>query len=569
MTATKPNNPILFYPGLTRTTKPEVLRQKLQAMAKAFGHQNFKNRAAIEIVGRTQPEKAVPEVYAPYRPLVRDGIQFFLSRISIQRLQDLIISQLRMDVMSTTQERLLELAKQFPTLHKLGQIIARNKNIDPAVKKWLVHLEHGNYGTSPHTLLKHIHRHLRNEAQADSVRVDEAILAEASVGAVFRFQWHDPNSKDVTQHVFKVLKPKVKEHLKQELTILEKVAVFFEKNRHRYALKDFKFTNVFQDIRQTLTEEINLAAEQVHLGNASRFYDDMESIRIPRLVPFCNETMTAMEFIDGPNIANAELSADERVRCARLLFKAIICKPLFSTRDQAIFHGDPHAGNILAVSDGQDPGIKVALLDWSLSDHLAKGERVRIIRLMQSVLEGGAYQISHAICDLSNPDQEPASECMSQLQLRRIVAELIHSKDYTGFTLIKKAFWLLDQISCHGVVFQSNLLFFRKTIFTLEGVLNDLDPLFDMDAYMAKYLGALVIKELPKRLGSTLLLQADNPENYQSLLSNKDLQVLLFNQYIEYLRQNTDPFVRLFEKQTEIMGQLFGWPLYGLFAFKR
>ena len=188
MTTTELNNPILFYPGLTRTTKPEELRQKLQAMAKTLGHQNFKNKAALEIVRRTQPEKAVPKVYAPYRPLVRDGIQFFLSRIPIQRLQDLIISQLHMDTMSTTEARLLQLAKQFPTLHKLGQIIARNKNIDPAVKKWLVHLEQGNYGTSPQALLKQVHRHLRNEALDTSVQVDETILSEASVGAVIRFK---------------------------------------------------------------------------------------------------------------------------------------------------------------------------------------------------------------------------------------------------------------------------------------------------------------------------------------------------------------------------------------------
>ena len=333
-------------------------------------------------------------------------------------------------------------------------------------------------------------------------------------------------------------------------------------------MKDLKFINLFKDIRQTLTEEVNLVTEQVHLGIASRFYDDMESVRIPRLVPFSNETMTAMEFIDGPNIANAQLTADERRRCARLLFKAIICKPLFSRRDQAIFHGDPHAGNILAVSDGDDRGIKVALIDWSLSDRLAKGERVKIIRLIQGVIEGDPYQISNAISDLSKPDQGPTPECMPQHQLRRIVAELIRSKDYTGFTLIKKAFWLLDQISYHGIAFQSNLLFFRKTVFTLEGVLNDLDPLFDMDGYMAKYLGALVIKELPKRLGSTLLFQADHPENYQSLLSNKDLQVLLFNEYIKYLKQNTDPFVQLFENQSEIMGQWFRWPFYGFSASK-
>lgn len=567
MTLTK-SDTFLFLPGLAGTTQPKVLRQKLQAMAKALGHQKFKEKAALEIVRRTRPQMAVPDVYAPYRPLVRDGIQFFLSRIAIRRLVDLIIRQLKMDMASSAQERLLEMAKQFPTLHKLGQIIARNKNIDPAVKKWLIHLEHGHYGTCPQELRKQIQKHLRTNARHADVEVDENILSEASVGAVIGFKWRHSKSKGAEHHVFKVLKPRVKQHLKQELTILEKVAAFFEKNRHRYTLKNFKFKNVFKDIRKNLADEINFLAEQAHLGKASRFYEDMASVRIPRLVPLSNDAMTAMEFIEGSNIANAGLTADERRKCARLLFKAIICKPLFSQCDQAIFHGDPHAGNILAVSDGESRDIKVALLDWSLSDRLAREERVKVIRLIQSILENDPYQISHAVCGLANADHGPEAERMAQSDIQQIVAELMLFKEYAGFPLIKKAFWLLDQISCQGVVFQSNLLFFRKTIFTLEGVLNDLDPLFDMDRYMTQYLGALVIKELPKRMGSTLLLQADNPQNYQSLLSNKDLQVLLFNQYIQYVRQNADPFMQLFEKQAEIMGQWFRWPFLGLFAFR-
>ncbi len=51
-----------------------------------------------------------------------------------------MISQLQLKSDVDTKNRLVELAKRIPTLHKLGQIIARNPNIDPAVKKWLIQL---------------------------------------------------------------------------------------------------------------------------------------------------------------------------------------------------------------------------------------------------------------------------------------------------------------------------------------------------------------------------------------------------------------------------------------------
>lgn len=76
---------------------------------------------AREIVARTRPEQAIPDTYAPYRRLVRDGIEFFLSRISRQRLLDLVISQLTLDADACCQARLLALAQRFPTLHKLGR----------------------------------------------------------------------------------------------------------------------------------------------------------------------------------------------------------------------------------------------------------------------------------------------------------------------------------------------------------------------------------------------------------------------------------------------------------------
>ena len=131
----------------------DELHQKLNAMAAAMGDAAFGKHVAREIVQRTQPQKAVPEIYNHYRRLVCDGIEFFLSRVSRHRLVELVVNQLKMDPAASSEERLLELAKRFPTLHKLGQIIARNRHIDPAVKQWLVHLENGRYGTPRKGLL--------------------------------------------------------------------------------------------------------------------------------------------------------------------------------------------------------------------------------------------------------------------------------------------------------------------------------------------------------------------------------------------------------------------------------
>lgn len=207
--------------------------EKLKAMAAAMRDEAFIKHVAQEIVERTQPQRAIPEAYGHYRSVVRDGIEFFLSQVDRHRLMELVVSQLKLDPETGTQERLLELAKRFPTLHKLGQIIARNPNIDPVVKKWLIHLENGCYGTPLDGIMERIGDQLEQTDNRDRVQVQPAILSEASVGAVIAFNWNQSSSQDRTEGVFKILKPGIRRHLDEELLILEKTAAFFEENRHK------------------------------------------------------------------------------------------------------------------------------------------------------------------------------------------------------------------------------------------------------------------------------------------------------------------------------------------------
>jgi ubiquinone biosynthesis protein len=78
-------------------------------------------------------------------------------------------------------------------------------------------------------------------------------------------------------------------------------------------------------------------------------------------------------------------------------------------------------------------------------------------------------------------------------------------------------------------------MLFRKSIFTLEGVLHDLWPAFDMNAAIAQHMMALVQQEFPLRLGNLLFPLADRPENYMSLISNQDLHSLIAHQTISTL----------------------------------
>ncbi len=532
------------------------LLDKLETLAAAMGAEAFSKRVAREIVARTQPEQAVPEIHGHYRAVVRDGIEFFLSQVNRRRLMELVVGQLKLDPQTGIQERLLELAKCFPTLHKLGQVIARNPLLDPEVKKWLVHLENGSYGTPLDAVMERIDGQLEQTGNRDRVQVRWAILSEASVGAVIPFRWHPVLSEDRIEGVFKILKPGIRRHLDEELVILEKTAAFFDANRARYPFKDFKFPDVFQEVREMLAKEIDLAAEQRYLVEAARFYRDMEGIRVPQLLPFSTDTMTAMAHLNGPKITDAALSHEQRRHCAGVLFDALICRPLFSRSEPSLFHGDPHAGNILAVNDPASGQLKIGLLDWSLAGRLTKRDRVKTAQLLQAVFKNDLSGIRRAVKALA--DDASMGNAARRRKFRTLVLGLLRSSGFAQLSLIKRTFKLLEHLTFEGFVFPADLMLFRKASFTLEGVLYDLWPSFDMDAAVMQYLAELMTREIPTRFGNLFFPLADRPENYPSLISNSELHSLMVYQCVAAMRSGTQSFAGCLAAWS----RMFGMPLW-------
>lgn len=533
----------------------EAIEARLNAMAAELGEGPFCRRVAREIVNRTRPQQAVPEAYAQYKPVVCDGIEFFLSRVSRPRLVELVASQLKLPPDTAPQERLLELAKRFPTLHKLGQTIARNPDLDPQVKKWLIHLENGRYGTPLERLLERIGDVEKTTGETGRIRVEPVILAEASVGAVLPFQWHAPQTETPVRGVFKVLRPGIRGRVREELAILEETARFFEAHRERYPLKNFQFLDLFQEVRQRLVWEIDLEAEQGHLDEATKFYGALPGIEIPERLPFSTGTVTAMTYLEGPKITDAELKPTDQRWCAARLFETLICKPLFSRRQASLFHGDPHAGNILAVKSAASDRLRIGLVDWSLAGHLGKRDRIRAAQLIQAVFKNDLSGIRRSVTALH---QGPQLDTHRQRQFRRRVLRLMRSSDFAGRPLIGRTFKLLEHLALEGFVFPADLMLFGKAVFTLEGVLHDLWPAFDMDAAITRHLAALMTREIPDRVRGLLAPFTDRPENYPSLISNVELHGLMVHQYFSALRSSSSIFSRYWTAWGQLCGMNLG-----------
>ncbi len=75
--------------------------------------------------------------------------------------------------------------------------------------------------------------------------------------------------------------------------------------------------------------------------------------------------------------------------------------------------------------------------------------------------------------------------------------------------------------------YPADLLLLRKAIFTLEGLLYELDPAFDIDRCLFAFLGQLLSEELPLRWFYLWFPLFDSAQHYKSLLSNMELLELM------------------------------------------
>ncbi len=509
----------------------KIIKQALSTPQNSHIFGEFREKAVTVLLDSTGIRDLTPDVYKDYRPVVLDGIRFVLLSLSNRRFRELVEDQLRLPHNASPGERLMQLALNIPMLHKLGQIIARNKNIDIEFRKWLIHLENGIKGTDIESLKLIIDKELSDVIFRSGISIGNTLISEASVAAVLPFTFNDTVAGETGNGVLKIIKPYIPVFINEELNILDELALFFDKNRERYFLKDFRFLETIGDIKYALEREINLKVEQANLKNACSFYKADSHVKIPASYDFSTTNITAMEFIPGEKITDFPLTDKEKRLCAEIVFRTMFCHPLFSTEDSTLFHGDPHSGNIFAFRKDNE-NIGVAFIDWSLAGVLSIEQRRRIISMIHGLLCDDKEGIFRAIDMLVQNDFKRDS--IFKFTVMEEIERLPWNCGDNRLLIINRALCLLDRLAVRGVKFPRDLLLYRKALFTVKGVIQEVYPPFDMEAYMMKYLVDLITKEMPLRSMYMFSPQMDRPYNYKSLMSNTDLFLLINNLFTTF-----------------------------------
>jgi ubiquinone biosynthesis protein len=455
----------LFAKGKTRRRQTAVLQA---ALSGPFG-ETLRNEIGKSIVNSLQVESLVPEVYAQWRPLVRDAMFFMATHLSAPRLAPKVIEQIHLPAKTPPEARLLRLISKVPGLQKLGQVLARNRHLHLALRRELSRLENGISDVKATDVLSIIRKELGPHLEACKVKIEPSIFSEASVSAVVRFSWWNPELRARERGVFKVMKPHVSGCFAEDMHLLAELAKFLGSKHREYGFAAKGIPDTFQEVRLLLEHEVHFATEQKSLIEAGKLYGSVRGVRVPRLIPsLCTSKITALTEEKGQKITDAVASLPvwKRKQVAEQLIETLIAVPLFSPEGEIVFHADPHAGNLLySPSKGE-----LVLLDWALTEHLSREQRRHLTTLfLMLALRDPAGVFDQIQC----LQRQPARYRQDARLIRGCITSFFDRLPFGRLPGVVDALHLVEQLAYRGVRFPAPLIMLRKILFTLDGVLHD------------------------------------------------------------------------------------------------
>jgi ubiquinone biosynthesis protein len=467
-------------------------------------------REWTSLLNETALAAIFPNEYARFVRPIREGLIVFLESLPAAHQAEILAQQAALPLEASFSERLTRLARCCPTLHKLGQVLARDQRLAPELRVHLRELESLSPSVSDTTIQETIRQEL-GPLECRGIRLVPPAIAEASVAVVIPFIDTNHNNGDGCRNgVLKVLKPGIKERLDLELELLSRVGSHLDERCQELRIPPLDYEDIFDQIREKLRHEVQLNREQQHLQQAGALFADDPNVCIPALFEqHCTLRITAMERISGGKVTDHKLAqqSDKR-RLTQLVIRALIARPMFSRAAHAMFHGDPHAGNLFLTDDN-----RLGVLDWSLVGSLSEAHRVAIVQVVLGAITLNSDQIVGILVGLSerNIDDRAALTTVVQNALRQVRQGI-----FPGMS------WLVDLLddAMHfgGLRPAADLLLFRKSLHALEGVIADIGAGVCIDDVLfAEFLQNFTM-EWPRRW-----LAPPHSRAFATRLSNLDL----------------------------------------------
>ena len=467
-----------------------------------------------------------------------------------------------------------------PTFVKLGQVLATRVDMFPP--HWIDEFEklHSQVPAVPYELLHpDLGAAMKGEPGEVFAEFDPVPLAAASIAQV-----HRATLKDGTRVVVKMRRPGIESMIQADLRIMDHAARLLESevpDSRRYDP-----VQVVSQFRRSLNRELDLVKEARNIDQFARHFADDPLVQIPRVYwEFSNERVNVQEEIIGmAGVAPDKLRAqglDPKLLAARGA-DAVLRMVL----EHGYFHADPHPGNVLFLPDN-----RIGMIDFGMVGMLTNARRNQIVDLLHALTRKDEQALLQVLLDWSG------DTVGDEDRLAYDVAELMQSYDDLQLKDVKIG-GLLNDITAvmrdNNLFLPADLTLLFKTLITLEGLGQQLDPGFHMIDHVTPFVERVIQQRYTpqallargrKSVRETLEVLADLPRDLRHLLQDMrrgrvkvDLDLKRLDQFGHQLDRASNRLTMGILTASLVVGssiimtvkggpQLFGLPFFGLLGF--
>ena len=393
-----------------------------------------------------------------------------------------------------------------PTFIKLGQILAARPDlVGPKLGEELKRLR---ANVRPDAI-EQVHATLRDELGDDFLDqfawIDPVPLATASIGQVHRARLHNG------QHVvIKVQRRDIEKVILQDIEVLTGLAQLAQRVD---GLSSWRPVEMVRQFAPMITRELDFSRERQNLEIFAEIIGKSNaSVKIP--APhrsYCTRRVLVMDELVGTTladfIADQERPEADKQKICDSISETIAGVYLSMIFDDAMFHADPHLGNLIVLENGC-----LGILDFGMVGRIDETLRETIEEMLVAIASGDQNRLTRLIRRIGD-----APPSLDESGLAVDVADFIATygrQDLGDFDLTGALNELSEILHRHAIKLPNQSALLLKMLISLEGTLRELGAGFDSLDVVRSFVRRSVARRLsPKRRvrqARRIYLEAEN-----------------------------------------------------------
>lgn len=427
-----------------------------------------------------------------------------------------------------------------PTFIKLGQVLAARPDlVGPKLGEELKGLRANVRPDTIEQVRAMLRKELGDDYQSHFQSIDPEPLATASIGQV-----HRAILNDGTHVVLKVQRADIERMMRQDMEVLAGLAQLAQ---HVETLAAWGPADMVRQLTPMLARELDFSRERQNLDHfAEMFNRRSQDVVIPRPINhLCTRRVLVMDELIGQPMAEflkeeksrkdaakeaagTEVSTEvihdpeaiSRAGIKEHLSETIASVYLTMLFDEALFHADPHTGNLIVMENGQ-----LGILDFGMVGRIDENLRETIEEMLVAIATGDQNRLTRLIRRIGD-----APPTLDESALAIDVAEYIGTfgrQSLGEFDLTGALNELSDILHRHAIKLPSQSALLLKMLISLEGTLRELGASFDsleiVQSFMRRSMARHLSPRRRLRQARRIYLEAENfleaaPDEMISLL---------------------------------------------------